>query len=381
MIDTQPQKHDEREQLYAAIVESSDDAIITKTLDGTITSWNEAAERLFGFGVQEAIGRKIDIIVPPELRDQVNFILLQIGQGEKVEHFETVRVTKDGRRIDISLSVSPVKSLDGTIVGAAKVARDITAQKNTQRELAARSAELQRSNEDLAQFAYVASHDLQEPLRMVATYTELLAEHYSDAGDEKTEKYIRYAVEGANRMRQLVKDLLAYSRVGTRGGAPAEVDSGAVLRTVLDQLKVAIDESHAEIVCDMLPVIYVDEMQIAQVFQNLIGNALKFRGDQSPRIHIGALRTDDAWRFHVEDNGIGIDKPHTDVIFQMFQRLHERGRYDGSGIGLAIAKKIVERHGGRIWVKSELGKGSTFFFTMPAAMEHRHEKTSARATS
>jgi hypothetical protein len=225
---------------------------------------------------------------------------------------------------------------------------------------------LSRSNADLEQFAYVASHDLQEPLRMVATYTELLAEHYKGAHDEKAEKYINYALDGARRMQQLIKDLLAYSRVDTQGKVPGPIKSELVVRNVLDSLKMAIEESHAEIVCDKLPSVRADAVQLAQVFQNLIGNALKFHDQRPPHIQIGAERIDGNWVFRVEDNGIGIDKQYAEVVFQMFQRLHERGRYDGSGIGLAIAKKIVERHGGRIWFDSKLGKGSTFSFTMPA---------------
>lgn len=355
-----------REQLFIAAVESSDDAIVTKTLDGVITGWNKAAERLFGIGSEEAIGKSIDIIVPNELRDEVRVILDRIRKGEKVDHHETVRVSKDGRRIDVSLSISPLKSPNGTIIGAAKVARDITAQKRNQQMLAERSAELQRSNADLEQFAYVASHDLQEPLRMVANSTELLSEHYKDALDEKSAKYMRYAIDGARRMQQLIKDLLAYSRVGTQGNTSSPIKSGLVMTDVLDSLKIAIEESHAEIVCDTSPTVRADSVQLAQVLKNLIGNALKFRGEHPPRIQVRAELHNDNWVFRIEDNGIGIEKQNAEHVFQMFQRLHERGRYSGSGIGLAIAKKIVERHGGRIWFDSELDKGSTFYFTMPA---------------
>jgi light-regulated signal transduction histidine kinase (bacteriophytochrome) len=218
----------------------------------------------------------------------------------------------------------------------------------------------------LEQFAYVASHDLQEPLRMVATYNELLSEHYKDSHDEKTEKYIRHALDGAKRMQQLVKDLLSYARIDTQGRSPTPIKSGDVVKSVLHSLEVAIKESQAEIVCDDLPTVHADTVQLAQVFQNLIGNALKFHGTRPPYIHIGAKLNNGEWTFQIEDRGIGIDKEHSDVVFQMFQRLHERGRYDGSGIGLAIAKKIVERHSGRIWFDSEMDKGTTFYFTIPA---------------
>ena len=201
---------------------------------------------------------------------------------------------------------------------------------------------------------------------MVASYTQLLAEHYKGSLDEKTQRYIRYTIDGAKRMQELVKDLLAYARVDSQGKTPTLIKSEDVMKNVLDSLKIAIEESHAEIIRDELPAVYADNMQLAQLFQNLIGNALKFHGECPPHIRIGAERNGDKWIFRVADNGIGIDMQYAERVFQMFQRLHERGRYDGSGIGLAIAKKIVERHGGRIWFESKLEKGTTFYFTMPA---------------
>lgn len=356
----------EREQLLLAVVESSDDAIVTKSLDGIITGWNAAAELLFGHAAQDAIGKSIDIIVPAELRSEVSVILNRIRGGERIDHHETVRVSKDGRKIDVSLSVFPLRSSTGEIIGAAKVARDITRQKQDQKALAAYDEELKRSNADLEQFAYVASHDLQEPLRMVASYTELLADHYKGKVDKKAEKYIHYAVDGAKRMQQLIKDLLAYSRIDSEAKTPTIIKSEAVVGDVLDRLKVAIEESHAQIAYDGLPAVHADTAQLAQVFQNLIGNALKFHGEHTPQIRIGAERKSDNWVFRVEDNGIGIDEQYAERVFQMFQRLHERGRFAGSGIGLAIAKKIVERHGGRIWFDSKPDNGTTFYFTMPA---------------
>jgi PAS domain S-box-containing protein len=355
-----------REQLFIAVVESSDDAIVTKTLDGVITGWNRAAEALFGFTASEAVGKKIDIIVPERLRGDVAVILDKIRRGEKVDHYETERVSKDGRTIEVSLSVSPLKSPQGEIVGAAKVARDITQQKKDQRALAAGAEELKRSNADLEQFAYVASHDLQEPLRMVATYTELIAERYRGKLDERADKYIGHAVDGAKRMQQLIKDLLAYSRVSSKGVVPVVVQADAVVENAIGSLKIAIEESGTEIVCDPLPAIRGDAAQLGQVFQNLIGNAIKFRAERRPHIRIGAEKSDGTYVFRVEDNGIGIDKNFGERIFQMFQRLHERGRYDGNGIGLAVAKKIVERHGGRIWFESKPDNGTTFFFTIPS---------------
>jgi len=225
--------------------------------------------------------------------------------------------------------------------------------------------ELSRSNRDLEQFAYVASHDLQEPLRAVSGYIQLLQQRYADKLDEKALQYIEGAVDGAARMQRLITDLLAFSRVGTRERTVQWTDLSKILESTLENLKVGIREANATITCDPLPKLNVDSTQIAQLFQNLIGNAIKFRSKETPKIHIGARKHPDTWLFSVEDNGIGIDPQYTERIFMIFQRLHTRRKYPGTGIGLAICKKIVERHGGKIWVESTPEKGSTFYFTLP----------------
>ena len=226
--------------------------------------------------------------------------------------------------------------------------------------------ELKRSNAELESFAYIASHDLQEPLRMVASYTEMLARRYQGQLDERADKYIHYAVDGARRMQQLIQDILAFARIGTREASFERTDFGALLDGALRDLTVAIETSQAEITRDQMPALSVDASQIVQVFSNLIGNALKFRGEAPPRIHISAQRADDVWTFGVSDNGIGIEPGHSLEIFEMFQRLHDRSKYTGSGIGLALARRIVERHGGKIWFESEPGRGTTFYFTLAA---------------
>jgi signal transduction histidine kinase len=225
--------------------------------------------------------------------------------------------------------------------------------------------ELSRSNRDLEQFAYVASHDLQEPLRMVATYTQLLSERYRGKLDENADKYIHYAVDGALRMQKLVQDLLAFSRVGRQGAAPRSTDCNVVLRSALQNLEAAIQESGAVVKADQLPVLVVDSAQLTQVFQNLIGNAIKFRGESAPSIQVRAERKDKEWTFLVADNGIGIAPDQAENVFVIFRRLHTREEYAGNGIGLSICKKIIEHHGGRIWFESQPGHGSTFKFTLP----------------
>jgi signal transduction histidine kinase len=239
------------------------------------------------------------------------------------------------------------------------------AHNQAQQELARKAEELARSNRDLEQFAYVASHDLQEPLRMVATYAQLLSEKYQGKLDENADKYIAYAVDGALRMQALIKDLLEFSCIGRRDMERRETDCNVVVQQVLRNLKAAIQESHAVVNCDRLPTVTADETELLRVLQNLIGNAIKFRGPETPIVGIRAERKEREWHFAISDNGIGISREHAEMIFVIFKRLHTRAEYPGNGIGLAICKKIIERHGGRIWVESQPGRGSTFFFTLP----------------
>jgi light-regulated signal transduction histidine kinase (bacteriophytochrome) len=226
-------------------------------------------------------------------------------------------------------------------------------------------AELKRSNQDLEQFAYVASHDLQEPLRMVSSYTQLLGQRYRDQLDDKAKKFIDYAVDGAVRMQELINDLLAYSRVTTRGGEFSDIDSSKALAQALTNLRTAITETRAEITNDELPEVSADASQLARVFQNLISNAIKYRGPDDLRIHVSAYERENEWIFSVTDNSMGIDPKHQERIFTIFQRLHSQQEYSGTGMGLSMCKRIVERHGGDIWVESEPGKGATFYFTLP----------------
>jgi light-regulated signal transduction histidine kinase (bacteriophytochrome) len=231
--------------------------------------------------------------------------------------------------------------------------------------VAERTFELQRSNEQLEQFAYVASHDLQEPLRMVSSYVQLLAQRYRGKLDQDADDFINFAVDGANRMSTLIQDLLTYSRVGTRGGDFVLTDAGAAVNQALRNLAAAIEDSGVVVTCDELPEVVADKSQLVQLFQNLIGNAIKFRGEAAPTVHVSAEAHPTEWLFTVKDNGIGLDMAYASRIFVVFQRLHAQGQYPGTGMGLAICQKIVERHGGRIWVEATPGQGATFSFTLP----------------
>jgi len=262
------------------------------------------------------------------------------------------------------VSAAPLIGDSDMIIGAVGTFRDITEDRRIEEKMQAQSKELQRSNEELQQFAYVASHDLQEPLRMVASYLQLLERRNAGKLDERSRIYLDYAVDGAERMRNMINDLLAYSRIESRGEEFEQVDMEAVLSIVIRDLKVCIADSGASITHDSLPDIVADKGQMILLLENLIGNAIKYRGEAAPQIHVSAECSGDDLTFHVRDNGIGIDPKHADHLFQMFRRLHTRDEYEGTGMGLAIARRIVERHGGRIWFGSEVGVGTTFSFTI-----------------
>jgi light-regulated signal transduction histidine kinase (bacteriophytochrome) len=247
----------------------------------------------------------------------------------------------------------------------AHLAVELDERRRAEQLLAHYTEDLKRSNAELEEFAYVASHDLQEPLRMVASFTQLLAKRYRGELDQDADEFIGFAVDGATRMQRLLQDLLAYSRVGTRGKALAPTDFNVIFERARTNLFTALEESGARTSSGPLPTVPGDEVQLVQLFQNLMANALKFRGDQPSAIQVTAREEGDQWIFAVRDNGIGIEPAHQKRIFMLFQRLHHRSEYPGTGIGLAICKKIVERHGGRIWVESEPGRGATFYFTLP----------------
>ena len=399
----------ERERLSVTLRSIGDGVIATNT-DARIVEINGVAEELTGWSQREALGRPLHEVFrivneatrkpcenPAEKALQTNAVVTLANH--------TVLMARDCRERTIADSGAPIRDRQGNVIGVVLVFRDITERcaveeelrrhrehltelveertvqlsranellalevgerKRAEERLRRMLQELERSNRDLEQFAYVASHDLQEPLRMVASYVQLLARRYQGKLDKDADEFMAFAVDGALRMQLLIDDLLLYSRVSRRTEPFEPVDCGALLDRVLRYLARPIEESGGAVTREALPTVAGDPSQLGQVFQNLVVNAIKFHGDEAPRVHVSAERKGGEWQFCVRDNGIGIEPQYLDRIFVIFQRLHPKDKYPGTGIGLAICKKIVEHHGGRIWVESTPGKGSAFYFTVPA---------------
>ncbi len=355
------------EERYRGLLEAAPDAMVVVNRAGAIVLLNVQAEKQFGYNRDELLGQKITNIIPVGFaerliadgtRSAADALAQQIGMG-----IELLGLRKNGTEFPIEIMLSPLESDDGTLVTAA--IRSIATRKQAEANLLSNIEELNRSNEELAQFAYIASHDLQEPLRMIASYTQLLSKRYKGKLDPEADEFIAFAVDGANRMQRLIQDLLAYSRVGTKAKELRETSSELALERALKNLGRTVGESHATVTHDPLPTVRADETQLVQLFQNLVGNGIKYHGSDAPRIHVSAaMNGERKWIFSVRDNGLGIDAKYFERIFGMFQRLHGREEFEGTGIGLAICKKIVERHGGAISVESQPGHGSTFRFAL-----------------
>jgi light-regulated signal transduction histidine kinase (bacteriophytochrome) len=326
-----------------------------------------------GFDLAEVSGRRPDdLLSGPETTPAV---VEQIGSSFNRPvplEVEILAYHKDRSPHWYLLKLDPVFDERGRLANFICVQTDITERKGMETLLEQQSQALTRSNEDLEQFATIASHDLREPVRMVASFLGLLSERYHGRLDEKADLYIDMAVDAANRMQSLIRSLLEYSRVCTTESDWGAVDVSEVVSRVLKNLDETVQQHGAVVTCDALPTVLGDAVSLSRVFQNLIGNGIKFCTQSSPRVHVQAERNGKTWVFSVRDNGIGIAPEHSDRIFTLFQRLHTREEYPGTGMGLAICKKIVERHGGRIWVKSQPGQGSTFAFTIPVERDLEH---------
>lgn len=362
---TDRKKNDEIKNQLASIVLNSSDAIYAMSINGQIQSWNPGAEKLYGYAERDAIGRNISIVIPEFKQNELNHLLNKVAKGERIESLETKRQRKDKTVIDVSLTLSPIWDEAGIVASVSAISRDITFKKQVEEELRRYAEELALSNEELYVFSYAASHDLQEPLRSIQNFLETLNKKYKKRLGAEMEEQINAADDGVTRMYRLITDFLMYSRVGTERAVKEEVDCNLALKDALANLELAVKESNASIKQFTLPKIYGNFVQITQVFQNLVANAIKYQGESKPAIEISAQKQDSMWLFAVKDNGIGIEQWFSERIFIVFQKLHDHRKYPGSGIGLALCKRVIEKHGGKIWFESEVGKGTTFFFTLP----------------
>jgi PAS domain S-box-containing protein len=372
----------ERERLDG-IVNWSGDAILSRTLDGTITSWNLGAETLYGYRREEIVGRSHTLLVPPERQDELQDSLERLKNGEPVIQYETERIRKGRQRVEVSITVSPIHNTEGELVGAATIARDVTKrnrlaaiqrrmgeqlEERVQRrtaQLARANEALERSNLDLQQFAYIASHDLQTPLRAIAGFAQFLQADYADRLDETAQDYLDRIVRGASRLQELIEDLLQFSRVESNPAPLGPVELDQVFDDAVEALQVEVDASSANVSRTDLPQVQGDAQQLTHLFQNLIENAIKYRRADPPEVQVSAERDAAGWVVSVSDNGIGIAPQYRERVFEIFRRLHSAQAYPGTGIGLSLCRRIVNRFGGRIWVDSEEGKGSSFRFTIP----------------
>jgi len=358
------------EERFRRTFELADCGLAHVSLDGRFLRVNRRMCEIFGYSEAELRNLTAKDISHPEDRDLADGPRARLFAGE----IESARLDKryyrkDGRLIWVNIAIAMERDAEGRPLYAISVLDDITERKNAEAALREAHEELKRSNSELEQFAYVASHDLQEPLRMVSSYAQLLGRRYGDKLGADAREFMGYIVDGAARMKQLIEDLLAYSRVGTKTKDFKPVEMEKSLSRAIANLKVAIDESAAAVSHDPLPTLPADPAQLAQVFQNLIGNALKFRSHSAPKVHVAVQDRGEVYEIAVRDNGIGIEPQYFERIFMVFQRLHNKGEYPGTGIGLAIVKKVVERHGGSVRVESMPGEGSAFSFTLP-----KHQK-------
>ena len=361
----------------AAIVESSQDAIIGKDLEGVVTSWNKSAEKIFGYTAAEMKGTSLMRLIPSEFRGEEVQILAKVKRGEKIEHYDTVRLTKDGRRIDISVTLSPIKDIAGNVVGVSKIARDITELKAAEklRELnigleqsvAERTEQLQAVNQELEAFSYSVSHDLRAPLRHLVGFVAML---HQDAGPTLSEKSLRYLEtisQSARRMGKLIDDLLAFSRTGRAGVKKSEVNLDLLIPEIVADLSGDISGRKINWIIHPLPVLWADRALLRQVLINLISNSVKFTGGRTEAtIEIGPIPGGDNENVtFIRDNGAGFDPRYAGKLFGVFQRLHSETEFEGTGIGLANVERIIKRHGGRVWAEGAVDVGATFFFSIP----------------
>jgi PAS domain S-box-containing protein len=375
---TERKRAEELRERLAIVVDSSDDAIITKTLEGTINTWNRGAEKVFGYPFSEALGKPMLMLIPPERVSEESDILTRIRRGESVEHFETVRLRKDGRRIDISATISPIRDSSGAIIGASKIARDISQRKADEQEIRTlneeleqrveqRTAQLAAANHELEAFTYSVSHDLRAPLRHIGGFSKILLEDFGPGMAPDAQRHLQRIEEGVHRMGRLVDELLNLARVGRHALKLQVTGLNSVIEDVISLLQPEAEGRVVEWKIQKLPPAECDPILIKQVFQNLLANALKFtRPRERAVIEISHGEENGQMVITICDNGVGFNMKYKDKLFGVFQRLHRAEDFEGTGIGLATVQRIIRKHGGRVWAESELDKGATFFLTLGA---------------
>ncbi|TMA37004.1 MAG: PAS domain S-box protein, partial [Deltaproteobacteria bacterium] len=349
----------------AAIVDSSDDAIIGKTLHGIITSWNDGAERIFGYSAEEVVGKPISILLPPGRQGEEPQILERLKAGELVESFETMRRCKDGRDIDVSVTISPIRDSRGNLVGASKVARDITDSKRAQEAIARAKDAAENASRELESFSYSVAHDLRAPLRSIDGFSQALLDDYSERLDAEGKGYLKRVRESAQYMAQLIENLLMLSRVTQSDVHLERVDLSALARAAATRLRDTQPERQVEFIIADGMVGNGDGRLLRILFQNLLDNAWKFTSKRpKARIEFGRCQEPGHAVYFIRDDGAGFDMAYASKLFGVFQRLHRVNEFEGTGIGLATAQRIVRRHGGRIWAEGEVDRGATFYFTL-----------------
>ena len=386
---TERKREEEVRERLAAVVDSSDDAIISKTLDGTINTWNRGAEKVFGYSASEVVGKSMLMLMPPDRSAEESDILARIRLGEPIEHFETVRVRKDGTKIDVSVTISPIKDSRGRIVGASKIARDISQRRADEREIRKlneeleervrqRTAQLTTANRELEAFTYSVSHDLRAPLRHIGGFSKILSEDFGPGMDPEARHHLERIQDGVHRMGLLVDELLNLARVGRRALTLQATGLNSIVEEVVSLLRPETKGRAVTWKIGDLQSAECDPILIKQVFQNLVANALKFtRPRERAVIEIDHYQKNGQTVIFVRDNGVGFNMKYQDKLFGVFQRLHRAEDFEGTGIGLATVQRIIRKHGGRVWAEAELDKGATFYFTVRAEPTEVENKTAA----
>ncbi len=352
--------------LEPALMQAANDPIFAIQRDGRILIWNAGARNHYGFSSGEVLDKSVSLLIPYERRTTEERYRNRVLEGQDVRPYDTVRIRKDGTSAAVCVSLTPIRDAAGAVVGTLEIGRDVSGRQAEEKTLAAQVASLTQSNRELQDYALVVAHDLQAPLNMVSSYFSELSERCAHVIEGETRDLLATASAAVPRMQKLIKDLLDLARLGGRSPDLAQTDCSAVVSEILCNLEMAIRQSAANVTIEHLPTVLADPTQLGEVFQNLISNAINYRGDRAPEIRISAERRPGEWLFSVSDNGIGIDQALIPKLFQPLQRLQPNGPRTGSGLGLAIARKIMTRHGGRIWVESKPRVGSTFYFTLPA---------------